>query len=229
MYAGSDHALPLGRLGNDFCNYHECLACAFHGTPAAGLRLLQQDYAPQTLRGFCVHAHEGPPPPWCIGVPYPGGLESRTMLAHGALVLMAENQGVCDWVALLDGSADPPVLISVDGAPWRMHARSFSAFVYSRVWDRLPAVWALTGPTAGLPADVLSRLRLEFIEGPETAGWPRGCTQHRFVRDEQRVTTCECDGKESLWSFYTPDEGSLRELAHLLRCEGIELTVRPWS
>ena len=48
-----------------------------------------------------------------------------------------ENQGVCTWAILLDGSNDPPVFVDVDsdGTEWRLQAPSFSTYVYTCVWD----------------------------------------------------------------------------------------------
>ncbi len=65
-----------------------------------------------------------------------------------------ENQGVCTWAILLDGSDDPPVLVDVDsgGTTWQRLARNLSTYVYSCVWDyhvvlRRPAlVQAQNGP-----------------------------------------------------------------------------------
>src|SRR4051812_13188258 len=44
-----------------------------------------------------------------------------------------ENQGVCTWAILLDGSEDPPVLVDVDsdGKVWQPLAREFSTYVYT--------------------------------------------------------------------------------------------------
>src|SRR6516162_5986749 len=48
-----------------------------------------------------------------------------------------ENQGVCKWAISLDGSDDPPVYLDVDtdGKQWNMQAPTFSAYLYSCVWD----------------------------------------------------------------------------------------------
>src|SRR5262245_55923785 len=48
-----------------------------------------------------------------------------------------ENQGVCTWSISLDGSDDPPVYVDVDtgGRQWNMVVPTFSAYVYSCVWD----------------------------------------------------------------------------------------------
>jgi hypothetical protein len=57
--------------------------------------------------------------------------------AVGPLIpIRRENQGVCTWAILLDGSNDPPVYVDVDsvGTEWRLHAKSFSV-----VW-RIPSL-----------------------------------------------------------------------------------------
>ncbi|MEV0569578.1 SMI1/KNR4 family protein [Dactylosporangium sp. NPDC050588] len=55
------------------------------------------------------------------------------------LPFMIENQGVCFWAVMLDGSDDPPVMISFDDLEptdeWTMLTASFSDLVYTRIWD----------------------------------------------------------------------------------------------
>jgi hypothetical protein len=48
-----------------------------------------------------------------------------------------ENQGVCTWAFVLDGSSDPPVYVNADtmGREWTFHAPTFSQYVYAAIWD----------------------------------------------------------------------------------------------
>jgi hypothetical protein len=103
------------------------------------------------------------------------------------LPIRRENQGVCTWSILLDGTDDPPVYVSeVDSASrWQLHAPAFSTYVYSCVWDygvvigRLALVQAQHGPISDR---TLRALADAFVEGPRTFGWP-GSMQHRFSGD----------------------------------------------
>jgi hypothetical protein len=102
-----------------------------------------------------------------------------------------ENQGVCTWSILLDGSDDPPVYVDVDtdGAQWTVQAPTFSAYIYACVWDYVVVfdqpglVQAQNEP---LSAEALDQLRDGFTEQAPTFGWP-GSTQHRFVGKGQAI------------------------------------------
>jgi hypothetical protein len=109
---------------------------------------------------------------------------------HRLLPFKHENQGVCQWAMLVDGSADPPVwvdveLVEADWPHWVMQAPTFSTHIwacvwdYSRVLDQAALVQAQNQP---LSLGVLSELRELFSEQPSTFGWP-GSAQHRFVGD----------------------------------------------
>nr|BFE59268.1 hypothetical protein GCM10020063_037940 [Dactylosporangium thailandense] len=77
------------------------------------------------------------------------------------LPFMIENQGVCFWAVMLDGSDDPPVMISLDDLEpsdeWTMLAATFSDLVYTRIWDHqaMCGVRTLRAPVASFdPATV---------------------------------------------------------------------------
>src|SRR5579871_1896501 len=61
----------------------------------------------------------------------------RECETHRLLPFKNENQGVCVWAIMLDGSDDPPVYVDVDsnGAQWNMQAPSFAAHLYACIWD----------------------------------------------------------------------------------------------
>jgi hypothetical protein len=102
-----------------------------------------------------------------------------------------ENQGVCTWSIVLDGSDDPPVYVDVDtdGAEWQPQAPTFSAYIYACVWDYV-FVFDLAGLVQAqnepLSTEALGQLRERFSEQPPTFGWP-GSTQHRFVGKSQAI------------------------------------------
>jgi len=95
-----------------------------------------------------------------------------------------ENQGVCVWALLLDGSADPPVYVDVDtdGREWHLLAPAFSTYIQTCVWDyktvlhRTALVQAQNAP---LSAAAVLQLEAMFQKEPMTHGWP-GSTQYRF-------------------------------------------------
>ncbi len=118
---------------------------------------------------------------------------------HRLIRFKNENQGVCVWAVMLDGSDDPPVVVDVDsnGAQWNMQAPTFSAYVYSCVWDYTlvlgqPAlVQAQNGP---LSSEGAERLRSQFTEQSPTFGWP-GSAQHRFVGKDHAVLIWAGEGQ----------------------------------
>lgn len=125
-----------------------------------------------------------------------------------------ENQGVCTWAVLLDGSDDPPVLVDVDsgGSVWQLLAQKFSTYVYTCVWDYRvvlgqPAlVQAQNGP---ISPHALSVLAASLAEQPKTTGWP-GSVQHRFAGDRHGVLIWSSEGESADWFVGAPDAGSLR-------------------
>jgi len=123
-----------------------------------------------------------------------------------------ENQGVCTWSIVLDGTDDPPVFadFDTDGAVWKLQAPTFSAYVHACVWDYVmvlnqPAiVRAQNGP---LSAEAFEHLWREFAEQPPTSGWP-GDTQHRFEgRDHAILIWAEDRGSD--WFVGARDAESL--------------------
>lgn len=110
---------------------------------------------------------------------------------HRLLPFKNENQGVCAWAIMLDGSADPPVYVDVDsnGTQWNMQAPTFSAYVHACVWDYVfvldqPAiVQAQNGPLSRV---AVIELRRRLSEQPPTFGWP-GSTQFRFAATDHAL------------------------------------------
>jgi hypothetical protein len=110
-----------------------------------------------------------------------------------------ENQGVCTWSISLDGSDDPPVYVDVDtdGKQWNMQAPTFSAYVYSCVWDYSvvmdqPAL--VQAQNEPLSEKAVGELRRHFSEQPPTFGWP-GNTQHRFAGSQCAILIWAGEGQ----------------------------------
>lgn len=153
---------------------------------------------------------------------------------HPGLLLVSENQGVCDWVAALDGGEDPPVYVVGDlvtGDPIVEWAPSLSDFMSAVAWDveilpggpNVPMIQAQGGE---LDAGTLGWLRDEFIEGVATSGWP--CvTTYRFRRGEQAIELWSCPG-ECDWSIVARTVPALESLvADLLGAT--DLDAKLWS
>jgi hypothetical protein len=131
-----------------------------------------------------------------------------------------ENQGVCTWALLLDGSDDPPVVVDVDsdGTAWQPLAETFSTYVYTCVWDyhvvlRQPAL--VQAQNAPLSPRALHALQGLFDERPRTFGWP-GSTQHRFAGDQHGVLIWATADQQADWFVGAFDASSLESALRLV-------------
>ena len=123
-----------------------------------------------------------------------------------------ENQGVCVWAFALDGSDDPPVYVDVDsnGVQWNMQAPTFSAYVFSCVWDYAlvldqPAL--VQAQYEPLSRESLEQLRNRYTEQPPTFGWP-GSTQFRFVGKDHAILIWSAEDQAD-WFVGSRDSKSL--------------------
>jgi hypothetical protein len=128
------------------------------------------------------------------------------------LPFKSENQGVCLWAILLDGSEDPPVYVDVDsdGVQWIMQAATFSGYIYACVWDYVfvldqPAL--VEAQNEPLSQEAINELARVFSEQPRTFGWP-GNTQHRFTGKDQAILIWAGD-EQADWFVGARDAGSL--------------------
>ena len=129
-----------------------------------------------------------------------------------SLPIRHENQGVCTWAVALDGSGDPPVFVEVDsgGKVWRLLAPSFSAYVYSCVWDYQqvfgkPAI--VQAQNGALSRTGLDGLRAAFTEELQTQGWP-GSTQHRFTNGMAAILIWSAE-RQADWFIAASDATTL--------------------
>jgi hypothetical protein len=102
-----------------------------------------------------------------------------------------ENQGVCQWSLVIDGTDDPPVLVDVDDRGGIVAASTFSGYVQSCIWDYtqvLDAEFLVQANVNPLSPASLKNLREHFTEWPATTGWP-GDEQHRFAGDDCSILT----------------------------------------
>lgn len=146
------------------------------------------------------------------------------LIARELLTIRHENQGVCTWAVLLDGSEDPPVVVDydVDFKTRQPCANSFSDYVYSCFWDwglvlNSPRVQAQNGP---ISPEALDFLRGNFAAELETYGWP-GDTQYRFFTPDQRILIWESKQQADWWLSADSDDALVRLVARLWRVDDL--------
>jgi hypothetical protein len=150
-----------------------------------------------------------------------------------AHVLMHENQGVCTWAVLIDGSDDPAVVVCDNhylNPRWHLYSDRFSTFVYVRIWDFIG--WrnvtdeadALCADTE-LTAETLSFLRTHFLEEPQTLAWPGDIT-YRFSGPAQHITIWASHEGEGNWWLWGESNEDLFNLACIvLQVPGLRMTI----
>jgi hypothetical protein len=138
------------------------------------------------------------------------------LVQKGLLPLMGELQGVCTWAVQLNGTDDPPVVLSFDNtmpfAKWELSADTFSAFVYTCAWDSQvynPEDVLFGWKRELLPAE-LTFFHQHFQEGPQTYTYP-GVFNYRFFSDKQRILIYEGEQGTSLY-FSAPTDEELKRL-----------------
>jgi hypothetical protein len=153
-----------------------------------------------------------------------GGL--TPLVRQGLLVIRVEHQGACHWAVRLDDGTDPRVLVEVgsqsNGVIWRLHAASFSDYVFTLAWDRLAFVlpYCLAAQDLPLERRDLALLEQEFAQRQRTWAWP-GHTNYRFERGDQRVVIWEGDGQAD-WSLLAGSAEGLEALGRTLwDCGGL--------
>lgn len=162
---------------------------------------------------LALHSNDDPP--------IPVEEFSCTESAAGQLIpIRWENQGVCTWALLLDGSNDPPVVVDVDsnGRLWQPFAETFSTYVYTSVWDyhvvlRQPAL--VQAQNAPLSLRVLQTLQDLFDELPRTFSWP-GSIQHRFAGGRQGILIWATANQQADWFVGAAEAASLETALRLV-------------
>ncbi len=130
-----------------------------------------------------------------------------------------ENQGVCVWSIMLDGSDDPPVYVDVDsnGTEWRMQAPTFSDYVYACVWDYevvLGQPGLAQAQNEPVSAEAIIDLEKAFVPQSKTYGWP-GSTQYRFAGKNHAILIWSAE-KQADWFVGARDEGSLESALRIV-------------
>ena len=145
---------------------------------------------------------------------------------------MQENQGVCYWAVQLDGSADPPVVVTVDTAPcevWLPLAPSFSEFVYCQIWDYAPMSARCEAQEPEFTPETLAFLRSKFQEGPATYGWP-GSQNYRFTTPWGRLLIWHADNSGADWFLRASNHGDLEHLlCAVWQCGTLTKTLRGYD
>jgi len=152
---------------------------------------------------------------------------SLTETTAGRLISIRwENQGVCTWAILLDGSDDAPVLVDVDsdGTVWQPLAQNFSTYVYTCVWDyhvvlSRPAL--VQAQNCSLSLEALRELQGIFDERPRTFGWP-GSVQYRFDGRQHGILIWSTQDQQADWKVGAADANSLESvLRQIWQLDGI--------
>jgi hypothetical protein len=168
------------------------------------------------------------------------GKPNADFVHAGLLLVICENQGVCNWAVVLDGSEDPPVVVEVDSSDkakslakirWERCAASFSLFLQSRAWDhghslRHPRL-ALCAHDAPLTPRDLRLLRATFSEGPQTFGHP-GVKNYRFYAEDCSLIIWDGEGRtgQSDWFLLAAsDQAMMRLLRQVGRCGALVQTL----
>jgi hypothetical protein len=142
------------------------------------------------------------------------------LVAQNFLVIRHENQCVCVWAVMLDGSDDPAVVLDLDTQfkTWTKCASSFSEHIYAWIWDYSQVLskdrFLIQAQNSPLSEIALSFLHERFEKECVTYGWP-GRTQHRFYRGDQRILIW-ADDKQADWWLNAQTKGSLEALVNIV-------------
>ncbi|MGW0697967.1 SMI1/KNR4 family protein [Streptomyces sp. NPDC002867] len=144
---------------------------------------------------------------------WPEGVEEQEErefdpMTHNLLPFLNENQGVYCLAVRLDGSDDPPVLLSWDGVQpntWLPHADNFSQWVYTRVWDFAPlrSASALEADAQQVTAADLEALARLLEARPVTAVGTEEWRRFAGPGDSQRlllIFTAGCGWTVYFWA-----------------------------
>jgi hypothetical protein len=139
---------------------------------------------------------------------------------RSVIAFLSENQGVCSWAFVLNGSEDPSVMINLnppDENAWRDCAEHFSSFVFCRVFDHIH--WyddLMYGEIYGPLTDRdLAFLRDRFTEEPMTRNRADSPT-YRFSEGERRIVIWTMEG-QSDWYVSSNTQADLKELKGILQ------------
>jgi hypothetical protein len=134
------------------------------------------------------------------------------------LPLMCENQACWEWGVVLDGTPDPPAVISFGGT-WDTCADAFSTYVYAILFDTAPLGPAAVGRHVRVEECVTERhrraLREAFRIEPTTrgAGCVPGVFTERFSRPGKRLNFFNStDCRFSCWALGAADADRFAEL-----------------
>jgi hypothetical protein len=138
----------------------------------------------------------------------------RELANEGLLPIRFQNQGVCTWAVRLDGSEDPPVVVTYDErlCEWIRCADHFSDYVFTCVWDY---VFVLRGEILiqaqndPIRDDALIELRKNFKAITTTFGWP-GHTQYRFERGNWHLLIWASD-EQADWFLTAMDSAAITD------------------
>jgi hypothetical protein len=161
-----------------------------------------------------------------------GGSEQEIdFLTRNLLPILTENQGMCMWAVQLDGSENPPVVVSFDymqpESTWHVYVDSFSHFVYTCVWDARviqPDV-ALFGTKEALLPEELLFLQKHFQQEPITYHFPAE-SNYRFSSEDQYILLQQYEYGLS-WYLFAEEDNDLKQLVKTIwQCESLKKELR---
>lgn len=144
--------------------------------------------------------------------------------SHHLVPIRHENQGVCVWAVLIDGSDDPPVYIQLDGSQdWVLAAKSFSDYVYACVWDFTQVDRRrlfVQAQNYSLSDAAYAELQRSFASAVTTFGWP-GDACFRFGATDGGILIHTSDAQAD-WYVGADDEPGLESILRLIwRLDGV--------
>ncbi|MBA4494345.1 hypothetical protein ACFO25_05325 [Paenactinomyces guangxiensis] len=142
------------------------------------------------------------------------GLSSE-LFQEPAITFMVENQGVCWWEVILNGSDDPPVLVPLhyESNTWMIAQKHFSDFFLAVTFDHAllrkeETLWDTSDHWSGKDLPGFKRL-------PTTYGWPMEDPKYRYQKGSLLLSI---HGGESgdIWISGWKNEKELEEIETLL-------------
>lgn len=157
------------------------------------------------------------------------------LLEKGLLWIGRETQEVCSWAIQLNGSDDPPVVISFKNeetsrpfATYHLYAETFSRFISTCIFDGLtvnPDDQTFGWRQGSLLPTELAFFRERFQEGPLTYLFP-GQLNYRFFSGHQRMLIYE-DENQTSWYFSAATDAELKQLLEtVLQCDTLKGEMR---
>lgn len=143
---------------------------------------------------------------------------SSELFQQPAIPFMVENQWVCRWEVVLNGSDDPPVLVPLhdERNTWILAQKKFSDFFLAVTFDH--ALQREAEPLWDTMNHWSGEELLGFDRLPTTYGWPVKEPKYRYQRGNLLLSICGGEYGD-VWIAGWKDEEELKEIESLLGME----------